>query len=193
MGFIGNMDETLLWMDMAEETTVTHRGEHSLRIRTTGHEKNRFTVCLCAMANGRKLKPYVVFKGVRSIPELQNASGVMASSARNGWMNEELTKDWAKCCWGTLGFGRRLLVWDAYKCHLTTDIREVVNKVTRSDVAIVPGGLTSLVQPADVCLNKPFKEKYKELYGEWVSTGQKSAGNIRAPNKLQCLEWMQFQ
>ena len=128
LGFIGNMDETPLWMDMLGETTVTHRGEHSVPICTKAHEKNRFTVCLCAMADCRKLKPYVVFNGVRSIPELQNVSGVMVSLSRNGWMNEELTKDWAEHCWGTLSFGRRLLVWDAYKCHLTTHVREVVNE-----------------------------------------------------------------
>ena len=43
---------------------------------------------------------------------------------------------------------------------------------------------------AGISLNK---EIYKELYGEWVATGQKSythAGNIRAPSKLQCLEWV---
>jgi len=113
------------------------------------------------MADGRKLKPYVVFKGVKPIPKLQNVLGVMVSLSRNGWMNEKLT----------LSFGRCLLVWDAYKCHLTAGAKDVVSKVTRSDVAIVSGGLTSLVQPADVCWNK---KKYKELYGEWVATGQKS-------------------
>ena len=60
-------------------------------------------------------------------------------------------------------------------------------------MAIIPGGLTGHIQPADVSWNKPFKEAYNELYGEWTATGEKSytqAGNIRAPNKLQCLEWV---
>ena len=51
LGFIGNMDETPLWMDMPRETSFTHRGEHSVPICTTDHKKNRFTVCLCAMAD----------------------------------------------------------------------------------------------------------------------------------------------
>ena len=41
--------------------TVTHAGDRSVPIRTTGHEKGRFTVVLAAMANARKLHPYVVF------------------------------------------------------------------------------------------------------------------------------------
>ena len=70
LGFIENMDETPLSLDMPGETTVTHTGERSVPVRMTGHEKARFTVCLSAMAYGRKLKPYVVFKGVRPIPEI---------------------------------------------------------------------------------------------------------------------------
>ena len=64
LGCIGNMDETPLWMDMPGETTVSRAGERTLSIRTTGHDKGRFTVVLAAMADGKKLKPYVVFKGV---------------------------------------------------------------------------------------------------------------------------------
>ena len=76
------------------------------------------------MADGRKLKPYVVFKGKRQIPELQKVPGVVValSLSSNGWINEDLTKDWLRGCWGTLNFGRRLLVWDAYKCHLADGI-----------------------------------------------------------------------
>ena len=67
LSLIGNMDEMPLWLDMPGETTITRRGEQSVPLRTTGHEKGRFTVILSAMADGRKLKPYVVFKGVRAI------------------------------------------------------------------------------------------------------------------------------
>ena len=92
---IGNMDETPLWLETPRDTTIARRGERSIPLRTTGHEKSRFTVILSAMADGRKLKPYVVFKGVRAIPE-QNTPGVVVGLSKNGWMNEELTKDWVK-------------------------------------------------------------------------------------------------
>ena len=174
LGFIGNMDETPLWLDMPGETTVTHTGERSVPVRTTGHEKARFTVCLSAMADGRKLKPYVVFKGVRPIPEIQKVSGIVVALSRNAWMNKDLTKDWVKRCWGTLNFGRRLLVWDAYKCHLTQNVKNTVQRITNSDMSIIPGGLTGHLQPADLCWNKPFKAAYKELYGEWSTGGEKS-------------------
>ena len=61
------MDETLLWLDMPGDTTVSHTGEHSVTISATGHDKGWFTVILAAIAEGKKFKPFVVFKGVQPI------------------------------------------------------------------------------------------------------------------------------
>lgn len=167
------MDETPLWLDMPGETSIAHRSDKSVPVRTTGHDKVRFTVVLSAMADGRKLKPYVVFKGVRAVKELSKETGVIVALSRNGWMNEELTKDWIKWGWGILNFARRLLIWDAYKCHLMPSVCSVVEQ-TKSDISVIPGGLTSLVQPADLSWNKPFKEAYKALYNEWLLNGDKT-------------------
>ena len=151
------MDETPLWLDMPGETTVTHTGDRSVTIRTTGHDKGRFTVVLAAIADGRKLSPYVVFKGVRPTAELTKDSGVVVAYSKNGWMNEGFTIDWVKRGWGTLSFGRRLLVWDAYKCYLMSTVKDIVDKGARSDISVITGGLTGLVQPADVSWNKHFQ------------------------------------
>lgn len=85
---IGNMDETPLWLDMPGETTVTCTGDRSVQVRSTGHDKGRFTVVLAAMADGCKVSPFVVFKGVRPIADLARESGVVVAYSRNGWMNE---------------------------------------------------------------------------------------------------------
>ena len=52
------MDETAVWLDMPGENTVDIVGVKSAPLRTTGHEKNRITVCLAAKASGRKLQPH---------------------------------------------------------------------------------------------------------------------------------------
>ena len=64
LSFIGNMDETPLRLDMPGESTITRTGQKSVPLRTTGDDKGRFTVVLAAIADRRKLKPFVVFKGV---------------------------------------------------------------------------------------------------------------------------------
>ena len=109
------MDETPLWLDMPGDTTVSRTGEHTVSVRSTGHDKGRFTVILGAMADGRKLNPFVVFKGVRPIVELTRVQGVAVAMSRNGWMNEELTVQWLDRCWGCFSFHKRLLVWDAFR------------------------------------------------------------------------------
>ena len=52
------MDETACWMDMPSDT-----GSRSVPLKTSGHEKDHFTVILTAKGDGTKMKPYVVFKG----------------------------------------------------------------------------------------------------------------------------------
>ena len=190
---IGNMDEIPLWMDMPGETTISRAGERTISICTTGHDKGRFTVVLAAMADGRKLKPYVVFKGVRPVTELARIPRVVVAYSRNGWMNEELTKDWISRTCGLLAFDQCLLVWDAYKCHITDAITSHAKRSAKTDVSIIPGGLTRHLQPAGVSWNKPFKEAYKVLYNDWMATGEKSytvASNMRAPDKALCLRWV---
>ena len=98
-----------------------------------------------------------MFKGDRRDPQLLKFPGFVVEYSKNGWMDKKLTEIWVDKVWGTLSFHRRMLVWDAYKCHLTDSVEAKV-KQTRSDVVVVPGGLT---KHADVSWNKPFKEAYR--------------------------------
>ncbi len=69
------MDETPLWLDMPGDTSVSRIGERSVSVRVTGRDEGCFTIIKAAMADGRKLKPFVVFKGVRPISVLSKISG----------------------------------------------------------------------------------------------------------------------
>ena len=55
------MDEMAVWKDMLSSTTVDKVGSKTISIKTTGHEKEKVTVCLAAKADGTKLKPFNVF------------------------------------------------------------------------------------------------------------------------------------
>lgn len=81
LGLIGDMDKTPLWLGMLGETTVTHNGDRSVPVHTTSHDKGWFTVVLVVMADGRKLSPYMFFKGMRPIAELDKEPGVVVASA----------------------------------------------------------------------------------------------------------------
>ena len=42
-------------------------------------------------------------------------------------------------------------------------------KQKNTDIAVIPGGLTSVLQPLDVSLNKPFKDNVRTLWMEWMA------------------------
>ena len=162
------MDETPVWCDMIPETTIDKTGKKSITLKTTGHEKERVSVCLAAKVDGTKLKPMVVFKGAkREVAALRQEfkhKAVVATSD-NAWMNTELTQVWINSVLGAFLFNRRLLAWDSYECHIEDSANESL-KAKKVDLVIVPGGCTKYIQAPDVTWNKPFKASCTEKYDE---------------------------
>ena len=64
-----------------------------------------------------------------------------------------------------------MLVWDCFRAHLMDEIKKHANNVYRTDLATISGGLTSILQPLDVSINKPFKDKLREKLGQWLQSG----------------------
>ena len=87
----------------------------------------------------------------------------------NGWLNEDLTRDWVQGVLGKFSFSRRMLAWDLFKCHITDSIKQELTQAKINPV-IVPGGCTKYSQAPDVAWNKPFKAKV-EKYDAWKLTG----------------------
>ena len=152
------MDETACWMDMPSDTTIDVRGANCIPLKTTGHEKDHFIVILSACANGRKLKPFIVFKGkgTRLIKDLQRINGVVVKFSPNGWMNDGLTIEYLRSILGSLFFCKRLLVLDAYRCHTSDSTRSEAKKL-KIHTAVTPGGCTKFIQAPDVVWNSCFK------------------------------------
>ena len=194
-GAIFAMDETACWMDMPSDTTVAVTGARSVPLKTTGHEKNHFTVILTARADGLKMKPFIVFKGkgTRLIKELQKIPGVVIHFSSNGWMNDALTITYLRSIIGTFSFCKRLLVWDACRCHTSEAVRAETKKL-RLHTAVVPGGCTKFIQAADVVWNASFKSKMRSHYDTWLADPAcheyTRGGNLRAPSRALLCEWV---
>ena len=182
------MDETAVWFDSTSSRTVEVVGAQSVPLASTGHDKANVTVALCASADGKKLLPYIIFKGkgkTAEDKELKARRDIVVSYSDNGWFNSDLTTDWLKKVMGTFAFGKRLLIWDSYRCHVC-DAVKATRREQNIDCAVIPGGCTGLIQAPDVSWNKPFKTSIREQYDEWMATGEKSytaAGNMRAMSK----------
>ena len=116
-------------------------------IKTTGHEKNHFTVVLTAKSDGVKLKPFVVFKskGACILKGLSQIQGIVVRFSQNGWMNDSLTIDYLKSIIGALSFDKCLLIWDAYRCPTSEAVRGEIAR-QRLHTAVIPGDAQTTFQ-----------------------------------------------
>ena len=183
------MDETPVWEDMVATTTVEKVGAKEVLMRSTGHEKARVTVCLCAKADGSKLKPFIIFKGAkREAVRLNNEfrGRCVVASSPDGWMNTELTLQFNMNILGSFSFGKRLLAWDSFECHIQSAVSADL-KAKSFEELIVPGGCRKYLQAPNVSWNKPFKAKVSHHYDEWLSNvgihQATDAGNLKSPTR----------
>ena len=86
------MDETPVYFDMVGSTTINEKEAKTVQIRTTGNDKNWFTCVLAIMADGGKLLPMVIFKGVRVPAKLPK--GIIVCMHEKAWMDEHLMCEW---------------------------------------------------------------------------------------------------
>ena len=191
-------DETAVWFDSVGNTTIEKVGSKEVEMFTTGHDKQNITVGLCASSAGKKKLPYVIFRGKSNTAEdkqLKARKDIEVNYSDNGWFNTDLTLHWPRKnfqSFFTANTPNTVLVWDAYKCHITEEVKKVAKKLS-VDLVAVPGGTTIKIQAPDVSWNKPFKASIVESFNDWVANGKKSytpKGNIRAASKTLLCDWV---
>lgn len=195
LGQIGNMDEVPMCFDMPPDRTVNKAGEKTVQIKTSGHEKSHFTVVLSCCADGTKLPPLVIFKR-KTIPKERMPAGVIVRVHEKGWMEEKGMIDWIKTVWGrrpgSLLKNKSILVMDAFRGHLHDSVRQQL-KLLKADIAVIPGGMTGVLQPLDVGVNKPFKDRIRAKWVDWLSQGEHSFtpnGNLKRPTLATVCSWV---
>ena len=189
---IGNMDETPMNFDMPPSRTVNTAGEKSIIIKTTGNEKNHFTVVLACLADGTKLKPMIILKR-KTMPKDEIPPEVVHEM---GWMDENGMQLWIKvwkCRPGGLIRKKACLVYDMFKAHLVETVKKELEDIN-TDVAIIPGGLTNQLQPLDVSINKPFKEKVRTMWSNWMAGESDHSftkgGRLKKPSITIWCQWV---
>ena len=54
-----------------------------------------------------------------------------------------------------------MLVLDAFKGHHTDSVKNQLRKMN-TELVVIPGGMTSVLQPMDISINKPFKDRLRQ-------------------------------
>ena len=166
-----------------------------MKIRTTRHEKNWVTVVLACTGDGTKLKPMAIFKR-KTLPKINNKQGIIVSAQQKSWMDADQMKIWIEKVWrsrlGGLGRRRSLLVYDVFEAHMTESVKAAIAR-ENTNLADIPGGLTSLLQPLDVSLNKLFKDNVRKRRMQWMADGINeftAGGRQKKPSEELICSWI---
>ncbi|KAH7958586.1 hypothetical protein HPB49_003072 [Dermacentor silvarum] len=194
---IANMDQTMVRIDNPANRTNNVISESTIRIANTGCARRGFTVCLAACANGHKLPAFIIFKEqsgkipARAFASLRIPVNVRLTATKNGWMTSEKMQEWLSRVWGpNVDDVRRLLVLDQAPIHKTQAAKNAFEEYD-TDVLYVPAGCTSILQPADVYWNKPFKSTLRRLWEQYMREEERTPkGNLKKPSRQHVLDFV---
>ena len=86
-----------------------------------------------------------------------------------------------------------MLVLDSFCGHTMEEVKTLLKK-GKTDLVVIPSGLTSMLQPLDVCINRPFKFALKQkIRNGWPegTINTRLLGKLKKPNlDLLCL-WIE--
>jgi len=141
-------------------------------LKTTGSEKLSLTVTLAATADERKLPSLPILKRKTLTKSEAFPKDVIIRAQEKGWMTQELMLEWINIVWDcrprTFLNQRSMLDLDAFNGHLTDSVKNKFRKL-KTELVVIPGGMTSVLQPIDVSINKPFKDRLRQHYLKWIS------------------------
>ena len=84
-----------------------------------------------------------------------------------------------------------MLVLDTFKGHLTDYLKNHLRNM-KIEFVVIPGGMTSVLQPEDVSINKPFKDRLRQKYLTWIADparGLTETGEIKRAAPSEVVLW----
>ncbi len=95
---------------------------------------------LTARDDGKKCLPYVLLP--RSRPDktidAKFHNKLVLKWAGKVWMDDDLTDDYLQRVIGQTLFGKRMIVWDAFRCHISNATKAKLRRL-KVDSAVIPG------------------------------------------------------
>lgn len=176
--FIINIDETPIVWDLAPNTTFAKRGDHEVLIGQISNPKKRITVILgiiyCTpFAKTRapsNCKPGIIVKGktTRVLRGIQQSGEELLYFNSNAWCTEIVFQQYLKeAIPNECVPNKTLLIFDGFSAHTTDGVTKLITGEGYHRY-VLPALTTAYSQPLDVAINKPFKQKMRSLFNEWL-------------------------
>jgi hypothetical protein len=188
---IFGFDETALFLGSPSNTTIDVRGSTTVGIAAGNIEKFRITGIFGGFATGRKVAPVLLWHSTKQEPELVIVNGIPIIKCKNAWISDKVMKLFLNYLFPFRCIPRLLMVADSARPHFSTSTLALyAQKNIR--LALIPGGITSYVQPADVYWFKSLKSKINNLVEIWLARRDlpmTTSGNVKSPSMTQCADW----
>jgi hypothetical protein len=196
--FILNMDQTPIPFTYNARKTLELVGRRTVHIRKSTGDTKRATFAMTVTASGKILKPVLIFKGARNGRIVQRefpnyGNDMIYLCQQNAWMDEEAMIVWVdqvlRPYIETAPAGiLPILFLDSYRCHMMASVVGMIQDLG-VEVEHIPGGCTSLCQPVDIGVNKPFKNRIQNQWEEWMIAEGLANGTTFPPTRENIVEW----
>jgi hypothetical protein len=176
-----NLDEIPLPFEFLDGYTYDIIGTKAVDAKTSrsGWGKRQATLILYIFADGEpRLRPTLIFHGQGNVAVAERAAyhpDVVVEFDKEACNNEDLFPHWIdKQLQPTLE-GDTMLVMDVASFHKTDTVRARLQKELPAYVlpAMIPGGLTCLLQPLDTAVNSMFKKLLQDAVDQYISNWEK--------------------
>lgn len=195
-----NTDQIPCFMDLSSGRTYHRKGEKTIEVKATTGTRLRFTIMPTILSEeGAKGPLYLIFKSKQKSDIPNNYKNHLIIRHNSvGWIKEDLYKDWIDRILLNLKVSEEYtlaLVVDQCKVHLKESIKKYL-KQNNINYFFIPSGCTGLLQPLDVCINKPFKDAIRNQFSEWFkvygSTQENKTNNgyLRPPSFENVSKWV---
>jgi hypothetical protein len=192
---IWNFDETPLYFDMPLATTLDFKGTKRVVVCKALSARKRFTAGLTVSSRGDKLPPFLIFPGKRGNIE-HDSTTVVCVKQEKGFMNVTLFRDWIEKVFAPIRSQtspKEILLLDAFTAHCDKAALARL-RALRLIPVFIPGGCTAFLQPLDVSVNKPFKDRFRSHYRTWMLDEKSHTftgkGAMRAATPDEVQKWV---
>ena len=167
-----------------------------------GSEKRHLTVVFTCTADGVFLPPMMIFKGKtnRTIDKLTVRNDFVVATQTKSWMDDALMLRYIDEIWmpyiKKTGCLESILCFDTFKAHISAS-SEAKLRTKKVHASVISGGCTSILQPLDVCLNKPFNSLLRHSWQNYMLSEtekldkENPKGKIPPPSRQLIVDWVE--
>ena len=195
--YVLNMDQTPIFFSITPGTTLEQVEARSVNVRNLTSSNMRVTLAVTITASGKTLILMMVFKGKPSeiiqfgFPNYPQ--GWFYACQDRAWMDKAVMWLWVDKVlkpyiqYAPAGI-HTIILLDQYRCHM---MESVVNKIQDLGCAVdhIPAGCTGLAQPVDVGIGKPFKNRVRRHWEDWMLEAGVAHASTKAPSRERFAQW----